>query len=170
MRLPLPSARELVLAAHPTTRGYGWILFDGPHSPVDWGTVSAKPKRQSRLTSRFERILKRHSPDTVVLEEFDGAAGRRGERAQELSRAMLELARSASLKTAVYPRFTVQARFAGSAANTRYEIAQAVAKEIEALQPRLPNERKPWMPEAHTQSLFDAAALALTHFAKAGPS
>ena len=170
MRLPLPGARQLVLAAHPTTRGYGWILFDGPQSPVDWGTVSAKPKRQTRLTTRFERILKRYAPDTVVLEEFAGGVGRRGERAQKLSRAMLELARSAGLKTAVYPRFAVQARFADSAATTRYEIAQAIAKEIEALRPRLPRERKPWMPEAHTQSLFDAAALAMTHFAKVEPS
>jgi len=75
MRLPLPGARELVLAAHPTTRGFGWILFDGPHSPVVWGTVSAKPTRPTRLMVRFERILKRYAPDTFVLEEFECGAG-----------------------------------------------------------------------------------------------
>jgi len=79
----------------------------------------------------------------------------RGQRAQELSRAMLELARSAGLRTAVYPRFTVQARFADNAATTRYEIALVVAKEIEALRPDCrKNENPGWRKRTRSHSLM----------------
>ncbi len=168
MTIPASRAHELVLAVHPTTRGFGWILFENPHSPADWGSASAKQGRKSKLLARFERILRRFKPDTLVLEEFEGSTIRRGTRAQDLCRAMLHAAQVAGLDTRVYPRDAIQASFAPLGATTRFEIAQAIAQQIEALRPRLPRERKAWMPEGHTQSLFDAAALALTHFAMTG--
>jgi len=155
---------NLVLAVHPTTRGYGWILFDGPGSALDWGVVSARASRSTRLLTRFERILARNRPETLVLEDVDDISERRGTRATEVSRSMVHLAQRAGMRTSAFPRSAVRACFAARGATTRADIAKAVADEIAALRPRLPRERKPWMPEGHSQSLFDAAALAITYY------
>ncbi|MEI9996386.1 MAG: hypothetical protein WDM91_17440 [Rhizomicrobium sp.] len=155
---------NLVLAVHPTTRGYGWILFDGPGSALDWGIVSIRRSRSTRLLTRFERILARNHPETLVLEDVDDASESRGVRATELSRSMLHLAHCAGMRTSVFPRSAVRACFAARGATTRAEVARAVADEIPALRPRLPAERKPWMPEGYSQSLFNAAAVAITYY------
>ena len=56
--------------------------------------------------------------------------------------------------------------FASVGAGTKYEIAKAIATQIPAFAHRLPRLRKIWMSEDPRQSLFDAAALGLTFFAR----
>jgi hypothetical protein len=160
----MTATNEHVLAVHPTTQGFGWILFEGPDSPLTWGIVCAAPKRQTHLVNRFERILKRSNPRTLVIEDCDAEGTRRGPRAQALCKSMLHLARCADMRTSIYPWSMVRACFAAKGAQTRHEIARAVADQIEVLWPRLPSERKLWLPPSRNQALFDAAALAITHY------
>ena len=162
---PARSARHpRVLAVHPTTRGFGWIVFESPMLPVTWGTASASAKRNARLIRRFARILRRNDPDVLVMEDFASGVTKRGERTQQLCDEIAAAAQSSGLAVAVYPRFVIQAALGVHKAATRREVAEIIAERIEALRPRLPKERKPWMPEMHTQSLFDAAAVATAHF------
>lgn len=155
----------LVLAAHPTSRGFGWVLFEGSEALVDWGIASAKEGRNAKLVARLERLLKRYDPAVFVLEGFEEDTARRNQRIQDLCRSMRNLAVSKGLRAPVYPRFAVQNHFAREGASTRHEIAQAVARCFDAIDHRLPRKRKIWESEDARQSLFDAAALALTHYA-----
>jgi len=166
----MPAAHKLgfILAVHPTSRGFGWALFESPLSVVDWGMAHAKQGRNEKLLRRFERLLSRYEPPVVVLEEFEGGACRRADRIQLLCRNMVHLAACRGMETSVYRKSTVQAVFASVGASTRHEIALAIAQRIEAFSHRIPSDRKPWVAEDPRQSLFDAAALALTHFAVAG--
>jgi Holliday junction resolvasome RuvABC endonuclease subunit len=157
----------LVFAVHPTTRGFGWVLFEGPLSVVDWGLASAKASRNARLIVRFERLLNRYEPAVLVLEEFEGRDGR-ADRIQMLCRQMIHLAASRGMDTPVFRRAAIRAVFSGAGATTRYEIAQVIAQHINSLSHRLPSKRKRWQSEDARQSLFDAAALALTHFGVTG--
>jgi len=52
----------LVLAVHPTSRGFGWVLFENPLAPVDWGLATVKAKRSARCLARFEKLLNRYEP------------------------------------------------------------------------------------------------------------
>jgi hypothetical protein len=157
--------KGLVLAVHPTSRGFGWVLFESPLSPVDWGIASAKQGRNARLLARFERLLNRYEPAVLVLEEFEGSTVRRVDRIQSLCRSMIHLAACKGMDTPVYSRAAIRTVFASIGAGTRYEIALAIAQRIDAFNHRLPRFRKPWLAEDPRQSLFDAAALALTYFA-----
>ncbi len=157
-----------VLAVHPTTRGFGWVLFDNPSSPVDWGMASAKEGRNARLLKRFERLLNRYEPAVLVLEAFEGRDATRVKRIQDLCRSFQRLAGARETFTPVYSRHMIQVCFAGTGAATRYEIALVIAERIEAFNHRLPPRRRAWMNQDPRQSLFDAAALALTHFAMQG--
>jgi hypothetical protein len=59
----------------------------------------------------------------------------------------------------------VRQLFAADGAVTKFQIAKIIAEEILELAPRLPGERKIWLPEHANMSIFDAASLALTYFA-----
>ena len=156
--------KGLVLAVHPTARGFGWILFERPLSPVDWGIASAKKGRNSRLSARFERLLGRHEPAVLVLEEFD----RRAERIQMLCRQFVHLAAVRGMDTPIYRKNVIRTVFASIGATTRFEIAHVIAQHLDAFNHRMPKKRRPWESEDPRQSLFDAAALAITYFAVTG--
>lgn len=158
-------SQALVLAIHPTPKGFGWVLFEGALAPVDWGIASAKSKRRSRSLARFERLMSRYEPSVVIFEEFEKRVPRRGDRIQHLCRAMIHLASCRGAETTVYNRATIRTCFASVGATTREQIAQAIALHIPEFRPRLPRKRKPWESEPDGQCLFDAAALALTYFA-----
>jgi hypothetical protein len=156
---------DLVLAIHPTSRGFGWVLFEGPLAPVDWGLASVRAKRSARSLVRFERLLTRYAPSTVVFEEFGEDSRRRYERIPDLCRQMIALAGEREIHARVYSRASVRETFERSGARTRHEIARSVAEQLAVFRRRLPRERKRWDSEDVRQSLFDAVALALTHFA-----
>ena len=160
----------LVLAIHPTSRGFGWVLFENALKPVDWGLASIKTKRSARSIARFEKLLDRYAPKVVVFEEFDEHPARRANRIQGLCRQMIALASDRGLYTPIYSRETIRETFESSGARTRRDIALSVAEQIEVFRKRLPRERK-YQGESEDvrQSLFDAVALALTYFAVSAP-
>ena len=161
----------LVLAIHPTSRGFGWVLFENAVTPVDWGLATVKTKRSARCLARFERLLNRYEPKVAVFEEFDEHPARRANRIQQLCRQMITLASDRGLRTPIYSRETIRETFESSGAKTRRDIALSVAEQIEVFRRRLPRERK-YQGESEDvrQSLFDAVALALTYFAVSDPA
>ena len=54
--------------------------------------------------------------------------------------------------------------FATVGARTRQEIAETVARQIDAFGHRMPKPRKPWQSESRRMPMFCAAALVLTHY------
>jgi hypothetical protein len=168
---PAPTAwnKGLVLAVHPTSRGFGWVLFEGPLAPVDWGMSAAKKGRDGRLLNRFARLLDRYEPAVLVLEEFEGRV-QRAAHIQQLCRFIIHLASSRGMDTPVFSRAAVQGCFATLGASNRFEIAQVIAEHIDAFSHRMPKPRSGGDGEDRRQALFDAAALALTYFAvNSGP-
>lgn len=155
---------SLTLAIHPNTRGFGWVAFDGPFNAHDWALIHADGDKNSKCLRSVERLFERLQPETLVLEAFERSSSQRADRIARLCRAIVALAVDRRIEVAVYRRGDVQATFASVGARTRHEIAQAVARHVEALRPRLPAQRKPWQSEDKRMPLFAAAALVLTHF------
>src|SRR5947207_3331343 len=91
-----------VLSIDPTSRGFGFVVFESPTTLVDWGC--------------------RYVPVSLVKKVFGTFR-----------------------------------------ANTKHEIAHAVAQQLPELAPELPRYRKAWMSEGSQMAIFDAAALALTY-------
>lgn len=163
-----PQYTGLVLAVHPTTRGFGWVLFENPRTPVAWSIVHARAGRDQHLIARFERLLERYEPSVLVLEAFERGTSRRNARIQQLCRAMVHEASVRAINVPIFDRETIQAAFTKSGATTRNEIAHVIAGHLSAFGYRLPPKRKVGHSEDARQSLFDAAALALTYFTYRG--
>jgi len=160
----------LVLAVHPTTNGFGWVLFEGPDSPVVWGIASAKDKRNATSMRRFEPLLNQYDPSVLVLEEFESGKARRGSRIQELLQTMSGFATNRDIEVAIYSREAVGLNIAGNASAKRHAVAKAVVECFPIFRPRIPRKRELWQSEDARQCLFDAAALAMTHFAITQPN
>lgn len=157
--------RSLVLAIHPTSRGFGWVAFEGPFSPCGWGSVGARGVgKNSRCLRRIEKIIDRMTPETVVLEAFDRENSIRRNRVADLCRGIVAVGNAQSIDVAVYTFGDVRQTFAHVGARTRQEIAETVARQITAFAHILPRKRRPWDSEGHQMQLFSAAALALTHY------
>ena len=81
------------------------------------------------------------------------------------STAWLLILQKASSEVSRISRDAIRACFASVGARKKYDIAQAIARQIPALAHRPPRVRKIWMSEDPRQSLFDAAALGLAFYA-----
>lgn len=152
-----------VLGIHPSARGFGWALFEGPLVPFDWGTVDIREDKNARALARFEVILDKYQPRAIAMEAFeDGDAKRRG-RVRRLCRGMIARAENRGITVHLYSRSAIRKMLALGDAATREEIAAAVAGRIAVLKPRLPKRREIWSSEHPNIALFQAAACALTY-------
>lgn len=163
--------RSLVLGIHPTARGFGWAALDGPFAVFDHGLFTTEgPEKNERCLAEFIRLIDEFTPDCLVLESFDTKSSQRSGRIRELCLSLVSLAADRDLTLAVYSRADVLEAFAGTRARTRDEIAQAVARTLPALAPRLPEKRGAGDSEDKRLAIFAATALVLTwyHFGTLG--
>lgn len=156
--------QSLVLAVQPMPRGFGWTAFAGPFGLHEWGLTYVRNDVNRGSIERIERLIDRLSPETLVLEAYEGPSATRSERVARLGRSLAALAAARNIEVAVYTRGDVRACFATVGARTRQEIAEAVARNHPELRSRLPQARKAWQCEDRRMALFAAAALIATHY------
>lgn len=153
-----------VMAIDPTSRGFGFVVLEGPDRLVDWAVVEIRKNKEDKCLQRMVDLIARYRPDVLALEDPKGRGSRRCSRVQKLLGRVERLADEGAILTRRFSRSKVRRAFSDSGAKTKYEIAVAIAKRFPELAPRLPRFRKPWMTEDDRMSIFDAASFALTFF------
>lgn len=164
----VPIKHKLVLAIDPSTRGFGFVIFEGPLRPIDWGVKEIRKKssksKNIQCLNKIEELIDFFQPDVVVVEDYLGITSRRCKRIQDLIEEIVKLANKSFIKTRRFPRSKIIEFFSQFGATTKYQIAQAIAIWLPEFKSRLPRFRKPWMSEDYRMNIFDAAALALTFY------
>lgn len=155
---------QRVVAIDPTSRGFGYAVLEGPGFLVDWGTRDLARADSERTLSHVAALLRHYRPDAVVLEDVAAAGARRRHRVQALIDAIGTSAASGGVAVERVSRLQVHRVFACAQATTKHRIATVITDHFPELAPRLPPLRKAWMSEDARMSIFDAAALALTHY------
>jgi Holliday junction resolvasome RuvABC endonuclease subunit len=156
---------ETVLGLHPSSRGFGWALFEDAQSLLDWGTVDIRNDKNATALSRIEFLLDKHQPAVLAMERHDAAGTRRSQRIGRLYAAIAERATARGISVQRYSRSEISSSPHLKGARTREEVASAVADCLNVLRPRLPKPRPIWVGERSGMSLFCAAACALTYYA-----
>lgn len=158
--------QNLVLSLYPTSRGYAFVLFEGPLSPVDYGVKEIRHKHKNERTlESIEALIEEHRPDYLIIEDYTEKGSRRSSRIRRLYRSLIHLASVEQIEVMRYSKTAIHSCFEPEGAHTKYEIAKTIAREIPALAHRLPRLRKIWMSEDPRQSLFDAVALGMVFYA-----
>lgn len=155
--------RPRLMALHCFAGGIGYVVFQG-QAIYDWGTIVARADKNAMSLRKLARLLDRFSPETLVLEEVETVA-RRAERIIALYKAIGELCLLRNIDLHLYQQADVHRTFGSATARTRQGVAEAVARQLQVLAPRLPSRRKPWQSEPRRMAIFSAAAVAVTHLA-----
>lgn len=154
---------ELVLGLHLIAHGFGWILFEGPNAPLDWGVVEKKNgDKNAHCLFAIERIIERYHPAVIAHEEYAARPG--NERVMRLCRSIDSLAVGRNIAVCTLSRSQILALFARFGVKTRHEVATAIATHLEAIRSRLPGKRALWESEKSGIALFSAAAAALAYY------
>jgi Holliday junction resolvasome RuvABC endonuclease subunit len=156
---------SFVLAIYPSSRGFAFVVFEGPESPFDWGAKEFRGSdKNARSLNAIRELIERYRPDAIVIEDFTEDDARRSPRIRRLYRSIVALAQTECIDLFRYSKTQVRHSFGAAGVTTKHDIATAIARHIPAFGHRLPRFRKIWMSEDGRQNLFDAAALGLTHY------
>lgn len=154
---------DLILAFYPNARGFAYVIFEGPRSPVDWG-IADVPRRKGRVDTyvrRLSTLIDRYRPEVLVLREARGIGLTPDMQASY--QAARALGRSRGLRTCAQSRSKIRQAFAHLKLPTRYAIAEGIVRDIPMFTPLMPPPRKIWNGEDRRMGLFDAASLALSY-------
>ena len=161
---PRTTTTQRVLTLDPYSRGFGFVVFEGPEHLIDWGLKEARREKATRCLRQVKQLIEMYHPDVLVIEATRDPQCRRCPRVRTLLQAMSQLAAEKKLKTRSFSRQAVQATFSEVSAVTKHEMVNTIVERLPELTPWRPPFRKPWMSENSRASIFDAVALALTYF------
>jgi hypothetical protein len=151
-----------VLGIYPNARGFGFALFEGTLSPLDWGVFETRGNEMNRRCLQRIAVLFNHQePDILVLENMSEGGTRREKRIRDLNDAISVLAETQGIRIASFSRKQVRQCF-GSEFTSKQMIAETIGKRIQIFARLVPPIRKPWKSEHARMGLFDAVALILT--------
>jgi hypothetical protein len=155
----------VVLAIAPTSRGFGYIVFENGNMPFDWGVKNARENKSRECLSKLRELLDglHPAPSVLVLEDTDHVRSRRAKRIRVLIERIADLAEQRGIRVMKYSREDVLDVFGGE--QSKHDVAEALAMVMPALSPRLPPRRRVWESEHYSMAIFEAAALAQTYFA-----
>lgn len=153
-----------ILAIDPTSRGFGFVVLEGPASLIDWGTKDTERADTDLALRLVAALMNRYAPDIVVVEDVATRTSRRRSRVRELIENVTAKANSRELKVARVSREQVQDLFRAAGGTTKHRVATIIAEHFPELAPHLPPPRKAWMSEDGRMSMFDAAAFALAFY------
>jgi hypothetical protein len=153
----------LTMSLYTNSRGFAFVLFEGTLSPYDWRILEVRgPKKDKECLDKITAILDRSEPDVLILQDTGPA------RLVALNSAVEEAAHQRSIPVFKYSRAEVYSSFASVGFLNKQALAEIIAKHIPAFERYVPPPRKPWKSEDARMGIFDAAALALVFFQKAG--
>ena len=153
---------EFVLCIYPSAKGFGFAVFEGSRSLVDWGVKGVQGQRKNTQSLRqIRELLAFYCPDIVVTEDYKGLGSRRGSRIRQFIDAIGTLAAKERVAIASSSRAAVRDHFG---LTSKRRIAEAITRDFPELEPRLPPIRRIWMSEDARMNIFDAVALGMTFF------
>jgi hypothetical protein len=156
---------NLILGIYLNVRGFAFVLFEGPFSPVDWGIIEIRGKNRIRRSiGRIGDLFGRYQPDALVLQNMSVSGERRAKHIRTLNEAIKVLAGTQSIPIYMYSRAQVRDYFKEFGLTSKDAIAETIARKIPMLERLVPSRRKIWNSENARMVLFDAVAIVLLFF------
>ena len=120
---------DLILAVTLSSRGFAFVRFEGPLAPFDWGISENKGRwMNASQLKRIQSIIERYHPTTLVIENL---SAKRSPQVRARSLGLRHMAVASEMNACLYDRAAIRLCFASVGARTKYEIAQAIAREYQ---------------------------------------
>ena len=155
---------KVILAIYPNARGFGYAFFETPIDVRDCGVVSILPICNKRCLGRVQKFITHYEPVLVVLQDLSTSHSRKSQRVKKLVASIIQCCQDKGLPVKTYSQEQIRFVFEQFKVYTKYEIAKRITEWLPQFKKKMPRFRKPWMCEDYHMGMFDAMALALTHF------
>lgn len=155
------------LSVAPSTRGFGFAVFEGHSTLVDWRVKTVKGNKNEQTLIKLKALISQYQPAVLIIQNYTANGSRRSPRIQELGRSMVALAAEQRISVTSISEGELRKVFFGNRKGTKFEIAKILADRFpEELATRLPRQRKPWMSQEYRMDIFDAVALNVVFWAR----
>jgi hypothetical protein len=156
----MTSPPDKILAFDVRACRFGFAVFEGPDELLDWGVKSFRHGVNAVKVPACQKVatlLSEFRPHLIVVEKLPPRDN------SWLMGTIMKLARKQHVPVRTISRTAVRKRFLGQGEN-KHKIAMVLGSRFPELTDRIPPKRKVWQSEDYRMSIFDAAALGLTHF------
>src|SRR5438105_2187953 len=120
-----PRRYALVLSIYLNSRGFAFVVFEGPLSPFDWGVREVRaPEKQKGFLAKIVCILDRYRPDVLVLEDTSPEKTRRAQRLVNLNASLAKAAAISKIPVFAYSREEVYSAFRSIGFLNKQTLAQ----------------------------------------------
>lgn len=156
-----------ILAVAPVSRGFGYVVMEGPGQLRSFGNKTILQNKNVRTLIWVERFIRRFQPDVLVLPEVNTADTHRAKRIKQLHKRIVALAEAQRLRVKLIAITKVRERLLGQNKGNKQSMAETLAGLFPTdLAPRLPPKRKVWESEDPRMDIFDAVGLAVAFWPK----
>lgn len=156
-------SKEVVLALYPNKRGIGFAVLNGPEELIEYGQRHISPLSMCNSLKRVREYLNYYEP-TVVLLRADHEVYLKSERVKKLIHLISKESRKEGREVHQYSRRQIRETFSSFKAKSKYAISRKLIEWFPKLESYAMPYRKQWMSEHHNVGIFDALALAITHY------
>jgi len=147
-----------ILAVDPTSKGFGFVVFEGKDKLVDWGLREARGDKKENSLRGISILIDLYKPGLILLEDVRHGS-RRCERVQKLILDIKKLAKNGGMATREINKEELRKTFSPLGANTKDAIAKLMAEHFPDLAPHLPPPRPKWKSQNPMIAIFMAAAM-----------
>lgn len=157
----------VVLAIDIRHRKFGYALFEGHRTILDWGQrvyPAVGDTERTLAQKRLSKLIALRQPDLIVLRK------ERWERAlvdSNLTNPVMAVrseAEARSIPIYLIDQAAIRTTFSRFGCETREDTAAVIVSIFPELLRSLPPKRKPWKAEHPRMSVFDAIALGLSYW------
>lgn len=163
---PRLESNHRLLAVQPHKNGFGYAVMESAGCLVDWGLKEVLENKNPVCLKKIAQLLKEYQPSSLVIEDCIAKGSRRSCRIRQLDQEIRSLASRLAIDCTALPARVVRETFAERKAFDKRQVAEVIANQYPGLRPRIPPERKSWMPEDSRLYIFDAIALCITYLYK----
>lgn len=158
------SKHPRILALALSSRGFGYAVFEGQNTLVDWGGKPASGDKNKASMIKAGKLISLFQPKLIILEDTSAKGSRRSPRIQELTRKIVALASRQQVRVKLLSQKNIRKVLFPNGQGTKHDIARVVAERFwTEIGSRLPPKRRTWDSEARRMDYFEAIALVIVY-------
>lgn len=148
------------------SRGFSYAVMDDAVTLVETNLISPKKFNEEKVIKKIKKVITSFGDVTLVMEDYASKYSRKGQRSKRVIKKVLKWARRKGIVTKQYSRDDVREVFSKWMAYTKYDIAQVLVKNIEALRPFFYEPIEYPKREHNYEAIFSVVSYAVTHYFK----
>lgn len=159
---------QRVLSLDLRAQRFGYAVFEGPNSLLDWGIRTHAGGKRSLLERRLSSLRSLFAPSIILIRKTVDRNPLSRRTIRHSLRTVRAFAKRVLVVVHVVDGSSLRKFFSKESRVNKHDVAKIVASRFPELSWRLPQKRKPWQTEPTRQSIFDAASLGVFYFAQQG--